>query len=361
MTGLHAPRPQVPEVAWFGALCDDDYELLGVPDPALASSWDHCRAIATAADRNGFDAILMPSGYDLGIDPVAFTAAVAPSLDRISPLVAVRVGELWVPQLARQLATLDQVLGGRLLVNIISSELPGETLGSEPRYRRTLEVMTVLRSLLRGEDVVFHGEFVDLEVAAPRICRERTAAPPLYFGGLSPAAREVAAQASDVYLMWPDTVAGVGAVVEDLRGRAAAHGRALRYGLRVHVIVRETEGEARAAARHLVSALDDAAGAAIRNRSLDVASAGVSRQAELRGDAEDDGYVEPHLWTGIGRARSGAGAAIVGDPDQVVATLDAYREVGIDAFILSGYPHERECDRFAHLVLDRYSHASLPR
>ena len=358
MTDAGAPRP---EVAWFGALCDDDYEQLGVVDPALASSWDHCRAIAQAADRNGFDAILMPSGYALGIDPVAFTAAVAPSLARTAPLVAVRVGELWVPQLARQLATLDQVLGGRLLVNIISSELPGEELASEPRYRRTLEVMTVLRELLGGRDVAFHGEHVDLELAAPRICRERSAAPPLYFGGLSEAAREVAAQAADVYLMWPDTVAGVAAVVDDLRARALRHGRTLRFGLRVHVVVRESEAEARAAARHLVAALDEATGAEIRNRSLDAASVGVARQAELRVGADDEGYVEPHLWTGIGRARSGAGAAIVGDPDQVIATLDAYREVGIDAFILSGYPHERECERFARLVLDRYPHAPLAR
>lgn len=349
----------VPEVAWFGALCDDDYEQLGVSDPSLASSWDHCRAIALAADRNGYDAILMPSGYELGIDPVAFTAAVAPMLERISPLVAVRLGELWVPQLARQLATLDQVLGGRLLVNIISSDLPGQTLASAPRYQRTLEIMTVLRQLLAGGDVSFHGEFVDLELAAPRLTRAAATAPPFYFGGLSPAAREVAAEAADVYLMWPDTVAATAEVVNDLRSRAAAHGRALRYGFRVHVIVRETESEARDAARHLLAALDDAEGAAIRGRSLDTASAGVARQGQLRDEADADGFVEDHLWTGIGRARSGAGAAIVGNPDQVRATLDAYRAVGIDAFILSGYPHERECERFARLVLDDYPHGPL--
>lgn len=349
----------LPEIAWFSALCDDDYDLLGVADPALASSWDHCRDIATAADRNGFDAILMPSGYELGIDPVAFTAAVAPLLERIAPLVAVRLGEVWVPQLARQLATLDQLLGGRLLVNIISSDLPGQQLASEPRYRRTLETMTVLRQLLAGQAVSFHGEFVDLDLAPPRICAERVAAPPFYFGGLSPAARDVAAQAADVYLMWPDTVAATAAVVDDLRARAAGYGRTLRFGFRSHVIVRETETEARAAADRLVSQLDAETGEAIRNRSLDTASAGVARQGELREGADDDGFAEEHLWTGIGRARSGAGAAIVGDPDQVRAKLDAYRAVGIDAFILSGYPHLAECERFARLVLDDLPHARL--
>lgn len=353
------PASTGPEIAWFGALCDDDYEQLGVVDPALASSWDHCRDIVLAADRNSFDAVLLPSGYQLGIDTVAFASAIAPMLERIAPLVAVRMGELWVPQLARQLATLDQVLGGRLLINIISSDLPGERLESEPRYRRTLEWMTVLRTLLAGEPVSFHGEFLDLEVEPPRIATVARRVPPFYFGGLSPAARAVAAQGADVYLTWPDTVAATAQVVEDLTARAAAHGRALRFGFRAHVIVRDTEDEARAAARHLVAALDDEAGAAIRGRSLDTTSAGVARQVELREGADDEGYAERHLWTGVGRARSGAGAAIVGDPDQVRATLDAYRAVGIDAFILSGYPHERECDRFARLVLDDYPHRPL--
>ena len=349
----------LPEVAWFGALCDDDYEFLGVPDPTLAASFEHCRDIALAAEAGGFDSILLPSGYSLGIDPVAFAAGIAPMLERLQPLVAVRLGELWVPQLARQLASLDQMLGGRLLVNIISSDLPGQQLASEPRYRRTLEILTVLRALLSGQDVSFHGEFVDLELAPPRIATGPGSCPPFYFGGLSPAAREVAAQGADVYLMWPDTLPAVAAIVSDLQARAAAHGRTLLFGYRVHVIVRESETEAREAARRLVSRLDDDTGTAIRGRSLDTASAGVARQGELRGGADDDGYVEDNLWTGIGRGRSGAGAAIVGDPDQVRAKLDAYRALGIDAFILSGYPHLNECHRVARLVLDDYPHAPL--
>ena len=349
----------LPEIAWFGALCDDDYAFLGVPDPKLASSFDHCRDIALAAETGGFDSILLPSGYSLGIDPVAFAAGVAPLLERLQPLVAVRLGELWVPQLARQLASLDQMLNGRLLVNIISSDLPGQQLASEPRYRRTLETLTVLRSLLGGQEVSFHGEFVHLDLAPPRIATVSGSCPPLYFGGLSPAAREVAAQGADVYLMWPDTLPAVAAIVSDLRGRAEAHGRTLRFGYRVHVIVRETESEAREAARRLVSRLDDGSGAAIRDRSLDAASAGVARQGVLREGADGDGFVEENLWTGIGRGRSGAGAAIVGDPDQIRAKLDAYRAVGIDAFILSGYPHLEECSRVARLVLDEYPHAPL--
>lgn len=351
--------PNPPEISWFSALCDDDYEFLGVPDPALQSSWEHCRDIVVNADRHGFDNVLLPSGYALGIDSVAFAGGIAPMTDRIHLLLAVRIGEMWLPQLARQLATIDQMCGGRLTINIISSDLPGQALDSGPRYQRTIESMQVLRQLLDGEPVDFHGDFVDLHLDPPRIRTVDGTCPPFYFGGFSPAAKECAAAEADVFLTWPDTVASVGETVADMKERAARHGRELRYGLRSHVIVRETEAEARAAADRLVSKLEVDAGEAIRNRSLDTRSAGVSRQNELRDSADDDGYAEPNLWTGVGRARSGAGAAIVGDPDQVVAKLEAYREVGIDAFILSGYTHIAECDLVADHVLPRIAHAPL--
>jgi alkanesulfonate monooxygenase len=348
------------EVSWFAALCDDDYEFLGVPDSALQSSWEHCRGIALAAEEAGYDNLLLPSGYAMGIDSVAFAAGIAPLLRRMRLLVAVRMGEMWAPQLARQLATIDQMLGGRLTINIISSDLPGQTLDSAPRYRRTLEIMHVLRDLLDGKRVEHHGEFVDVALDPPRLRPVAGGCPPFYFGGLSEAAREVAAQAADVYLMWPDTMPGVAAVVADMRARAARHGRELRFGYRAHVIVRATEDEARAAARRLISRLDDATGEQIRRRSLDTTSAGTLRQNELRDMAGNDGYVEANLWTGIGRARSGAGAAIVGDPDQVLAKLQGYADLGMDAFILSGYPHAAEGDLFARHVLPRLDHAPLP-
>lgn len=351
-------RPPV-EVSWFSALCDDDYQWLGVPDPAMLSNWDHCRTIATTAEQRGFDNLLLPSGYALGIDSTAFAAGMAAVLERMHLLLAVRCGELVVPQLARQLATLDQMLGGRLTVNIISSEMPGEALDSAARYRRTLEVMQVLRTLLDGNHVDHHGEFIDLNLDPPRIATVAGRCPPLYFGGLSDAARDTAAAGADVYLMWPDVLPAVAGIIGDLRQRAAAVGRTLRFGYRVHVVVRSTESEARAAAAELVSKLDPVDGDAIRQRSLDSTSAGVGRQGELRDLADNDGYVEDNLWTGIGRARSGCGAAIVGDPDQVVAKLAAYRDLGIDAFILSGYPHRDECELVGEHVLPRLAHAPL--
>ena len=341
------------EYAWFGALCDDDYEFLGVPDPELRSSWAHCRDIVLRAEQNGFDNVLLPSGYSLGIDATTFASAIAVETTRIKLLLAVRLGELVVPQLARQIATLQQIAGGRLVINAISSDVPGEMMSSEDRYQRTTEAITVLRSLLRGERADFDGKFVTAHLDPPRIAVEQPHDPVVYFGGLSEAARDCAAQSSDVYLMWPDTTAQMTDVMREMNQRAGGYGRTLRYGWRSHVIVRETESEARAAAEALLSRLDAQTGSAIRSKSLDSASAGVARQSELRESADADGYLERHLWTGVGRARSGAGIAIVGDPDQVAGKLREIRDAGVDTFILSGYPHLAECDLVAQYVLPR--------
>ena len=354
------------EISWFSALCDDDYEFLGQPDPALQSSWEHCRNIVLTAEKCGYDNILLPSGYQLGVDTSMFAAAIATLVQRMKLLMAVRIGEDWPPVLARRIATLDRILGpnaagtgGRLNVNIISSDIPGEVMEGGPRYARTIEAMKIVRQLLNGEHVSHKGEHYNVEVDPPRMTTLSGKCPPFYFGGLSPVARDVAAEAADVYLMWPDTMDNVKAVVADMKERAAAKGRTLKFGYRAHVIVRETEDEARAYADRLLSKLDAQTGDAIRNKSLDAQNFGVQRQAELRSAADGDGFVEENLWTGIGRARSGCGAAIVGDPDQVLAKLRAYQAVGMEAFILSGYPHAAEADLFARHVLPHIEHGQL--
>ena len=282
----------------------------------MKASWPHCRNIALAAEANGFDNILLPSGYTLGMDSIAFAGGIAPLLEKMRLLVAVRCGEMWVPQLARQLATLDTMLDGRLTVNIISSDMPGQTLESTPRYQRTLETMQTLRALLNGERVSIDGDFVKLDIEPPRMATRSGNCPPFYFGGLSPQARDTAAQAADVFLMWPDTETAVQAILDDMRQRAAGYDRQLKFGYRAHVIVRESEAEARAAADRLISKLDDATGADIRNKSLDSRSIGVRRQAELRdaASAGDDGDFVDRIYGPGWRARSGCGAAIVGDP-----------------------------------------------
>lgn len=354
------------EIAWFSALCDDDYEFLGVSDPYLRSSWEHCRNIVLRAEEGGFDNILLPSGYQLGLDTTVFAAAVATQVQRMKLLWATRIGEDWPPQLARRIATLDRILGpdatgtrGRLNVNVISSDMPGQQLAGGPRYARATEVMKIVRTLLNGEALDHHGEFYQLKLEPPRITTLSGKCPPFYFGGLSHEARECAAEGCDVYLMWPDTMDKVRETIADMRERAARFGRTLKFGYRVHVIVRETEEEARRYADRLLSKLDEVTGTAIREKSLDAKNYGVQRQAELRSAADGDGFVEENLWTGIGRARSGCGAAIVGTPDQVLAKLRAYQAEGIEAFILSGYPHVQEADLFARHVLPHIAHAPL--
>ncbi|HWT60246.1 MAG TPA: LLM class flavin-dependent oxidoreductase, partial [Rhizobium sp.] len=178
------------EVSWFSALCDDDYEFLGWPDPRLLSSFEHCRDIVLQAESGGFDNILLPSGYALGIDTTAFASAMATLTRRIKLLMAVRIGENWPAQLARQIATIDRIAHGRLSVNIISSEMPGETLASGPRYARTIEAMSILRTLLDGKPLDHDGTFWKLKVDPPRIAPLSGRCPQFYFGGLSEDARE---------------------------------------------------------------------------------------------------------------------------------------------------------------------------
>ena len=283
-------RPLV-EVAWFAALCDDDYEFLGVPDEDLQSSWSHCSEIVRRAEINGFDNVLLPSGYSLGIDATTFAAGIATQTKQIRLLLALRLGELVVPQLARQVATLQQISKSRLVINAISSEMPGEHLTSEARYRRTTEYLYALGELLEGRAISLDGEFLQLNVEPPRIVKQNLGCPPIYFGGLSEAARDCSAASADVYLMWPDTTAKVSSVIVDLKLRAQQFGRSVKFGWRSHVIVRETEREAREAARRLLSRLDPVIGDAIRARSLDATSTGVNRQTELRSGSDDEGYI----------------------------------------------------------------------
>lgn len=350
------------EVSWFAALCSDDYAQLGVPDGSLRSSFAHCAEIARTAEGLGFRNILCPSSYQVGQDTLSFVAACAPLTNRMNFLAAIRCGEMQPIMLARTVATLDHMLKGRLTLNVISSDFPGEKADSAFRYRRSHEVVEILRQAWTRETIDFEGEIyrfkgVPTDPAKPY---QQNGGPLLYFGGYSPDALELCGAQCDVYLMWPEPREMLAQRMRAVHERAAAHGRVLDYGLRVHVIVRDTEAEARDYAEHLVAALDDEYGRLIRERAHDSISLGVAHQARARELADEFGYVEPHLWTGIGRARSGCGAAIVGSTDQVLSELEAYRGMGIRAFILSGYPHLDEARHFGTKVLPQLKTCSLP-
>lgn len=350
------------EISWFAALCSDDYALLGVPDPGLRSSWDHCRGIAQEAEAQGFRNILCPSSYQVGQDTLSFVAGCAPVTSDINFLAAIRCGEMQPVMLARTVATLDHMLKGRLTLNVISSDFPGEVADSAYRYRRSHEVVEILRQAWTRDHIEYDGDIYKIAkiTSDPARPYQQNGGPLLYFGGYSPDALELCGAQCDVYLMWPEPKADIAERMRAVHARAAEHGRLLDYGLRVHVIVRDTEAEAREYAEYLVSQLDDEYGRAIRERAHDSISLGVAHQARARELADPFGYVEPHLWTGIGRARSGCGAALVGSADQVLSEIEAYRKMGIRAFIFSGYPHLDECRAFGEKVLPQLKTCSLP-
>ena len=349
------------EVSWFAPLCDGDDDFLGNRNPEFKSSWENTSKIIKKADEFGFRNVLCPSSYQVGQDTLSYVAGMAPLTEQINFLAAVRCGELHPPMLARTIATLDHMLKGRLTVNIISSDLPGTKLSSPERYARSREVIEILKQSWTQDRIEFNGKYYQLDLQTdPVKPYQQNGGPLLYFGGYSPDGVDLCAEHCDVYLMWPETEKKLQELMNNMTNKALEYDRTVQFGLRVHVIVRETEQEARDYAKNLLSKLDLDLGKDIRNRAQDAASLGVARQAMLREEADNQHYVEPHLWTGIGLARSGCGAAIVGDPDQVLAKLERYMEMGIRSFILSGYPHQQECELFAKHVLPRLKTVSFP-
>ncbi|WP_292289969.1 LLM class flavin-dependent oxidoreductase [Marivita sp.] len=357
---ITSPDLDAVEVSWFAALCSDDYEFLGVPDGKLRSSFAHCSSIVKEAEAQGFRNILCPSSYQVGQDTLSFVAGCAPITDKINMLAAVRCGEMQPIMLARTISTLDHMLEGRLTVNIISSDFPGEKEDSALRYQRSREVVEILKQAWTQDEITYKGDVYDFEGLTTDPAKPyQTGGPLLYFGGYSPAALELCGQHCDVYLMWPEPKDQLAQRMKDVNAVAERYDRTLDYGLRVHVIVRDTEAEAREYAQHIVSQLDDDQGKTIRDRALDATSLGVSHQSKNRELADMEGFVEPHLWTGVGRARSGCGAALVGSTDQVLSELEQYQKMGIRAFILSGYPHIDECRHFGSRVLPQLKTVQL--
>lgn len=349
------------EISWFAPLCDGDDDFLGNRNPDYKSSWENTSKIVKTADALGYRNVLCPSSYQVGQDTLAFVAGMAPLTEQINLLAAIRCGEVHPPMLARSIATLDHMLKGRLTINIISSDLPGTTLASTERYARSREVIEILKQAWTQDEIDFQGKYYHYKLpTAPIKPYQQNGGPLLYFGGYSPAGVDLCAEHCDVYLMWPETEEKLKGLMENMTKKAAAYNRTVQFGLRVHVIVRETEAESRDYADALLSKLNLDLGNDIRNRAQDAASLGVARQSQLREQADESYYVEPNLWTGIGLARSGCGAALVGDPDQIVAKLQRYMDMGIRSFILSGYPHQQECELFAKLVLPRLKTVSLP-
>jgi alkanesulfonate monooxygenase len=305
---------------------------------------DYVGQIARSAEQLGFDAALTPTSSWCE-DAWVMTAALTQVTRRFKFLVAFRPG-LMSPTLAAQMAaTYQRISGGRLLLNVVTGgddveqRRFGDHLSKPDRYRRAGEFLHVVRALWSGEPVDFAGEFIDVRgaqlIPAP-------VWPDIYLGGSSEAAMDVAARYADVYLTWGEPPDAVAAKLDQVRARAKAAGRELRFGIRLHVITRDTAAEAWAKAQRLLDGLDPAAIEEAQRIQRASQSEGQRRMTELHGGRTDSLEVSPNLWAGVGLVRGGAGTALVGSHDEVADRIAEYHELGIDEFILSGYPHLEE-------------------
>ncbi|WP_179404222.1 FMNH2-dependent alkanesulfonate monooxygenase [Burkholderia guangdongensis] len=349
------------KVFWF-IPTHGDSRYLGTAEGARAADYDYFRQIAVAADTLGYEGVLLPTGRSCE-DAWVVASSLIPATRRLKFLVAVRPGIASPGLSARMAATFDRLSGGRLLINVVTggdaAELEGDGLFADhdTRYEITDDFLHIWRGLLAASHDGAAFDYIGKHLKSkggralyPPVQRPH---PPLWFGGSSPAAHAIAADHVDTYLTWGEPPEAVAKKIADIRARAAARGRQIRFGIRLHVIVRETEDEAWADAQRLISRADDATIARAQQAFAGMDSEGQRRMAALHGGrrggrAELEVY--PHLWAGVGLVRGGAGTALVGNPEQVAALMREYEALGIDTFILSGYPHLEESYRFAELV-----------
>lgn len=340
---------------WFIPVSGDG-SYLGTGAGHRPANFRYLKEIAQAADRLGYEGVLIPTGKNCD-DPWVISAALASHTERLRFLAALRPGVASPTYFARQTAAIDRLSNGRFLVNIVSggngAELAGDGvfLSHDERYAHAAEFLHIYSRLIAGETVDFAGKYLRVEGARlhfPTVQRPR---PPIWFGGSSSAALDVAAQHVDVYLTWGEPLADVKAKLDEVRRRAALYGREVKFGLRIHLIVRETEEEAWAAADKLISNLsDDAIAAAQRVFAEQSDSIGQRRMTALHGGRRDRLVIAPNLWAGVGLVRGGAGTALVGDPDTVAERLREYQALGIETVIASGYPHLEEAYKVAELL-----------
>ncbi|GBF76713.1 alkanesulfonate monooxygenase [Paenibacillus sp. 598K] len=342
------------KVFWF-IPTHGDGRYLGTSQGARAVDAEYMQQIAAAADRLGYEGVLIPTGTSCE-DPWIVASSLVPVTKRLNFLVAVRPGLMSPTLAARMAATLDRLSGGRLLINVVAGGDPVELAGDglflshTDRYRLTSEFLSVWRRELSGERVDFEGEHLRIQgghVLYPSIQQPY---PPLWFGGSSPAAQQVAAEHVDVYLTWGEPPAAVAEKIAALREQAGAQGRQLRFGIRLHVIVRETEEEAWQAAAKLIEHVDEETIAEAQRIFARFDSVGQQRMARLHGGSRDQLEISPNLWAGIGLVRGGAGTALVGSPEIVAERMREYEALGIETFIFSGYPHLEEAYRVAELL-----------
>ncbi|RPE37906.1 alkanesulfonate monooxygenase [Streptomyces sp. Ag109_O5-1] len=357
---------------WFLPTNGDSRHVVGGGHgtPATVSGRDrpptvaYLSQIAKAAEDLGFVGALTPTGAWCE-DAWLTTAMVSQHTERLKFLVAFRPGFV-SPTLAAQMAsTFQRQSGGRLLLNVVTGgesheqRAYGDFLDKDARYRRTGEFLEVVRGLWEGRTVDLEGEHLRVEDA--RLARLPDPVPEVYFGGSSPIAGEVAARYVDVYLTWGEPPAQVAEKIAWIRRLAAKEGRTLRFGIRLHVITRDTSEQAWAEANRLLDGFDPQTVESVQAGLGRSESEGQQRMLALHGGRRDALEIHPNLWAGIGLVRGGAGTALVGSHDEVAARIREYAALGIEEFVLSGYPHLEEAYWFGEGVLPRLAAAGVWR
>ena len=356
MKDLSVMTQQPLDMFWFLPTSGDG-SYLGTEKGHRPAEVGYLSDIARAADRLGFGGVLLPTGINC-LDGWTLASALAPQTARLKFLVALRPGFITPALAARQSVALDRVSNGRLLLNIVTGGQPKELAGDglllehDERYVLTHEFLHIWRHLLAEGQVDFTGKYLAAKEAKLGYFDSfQKPYPPLWFGGSSPAGIEVAADHVDTYLTWGEPPAAVKQKLDVARARAAVRGRTMTYGLRVHLIVRETDEEAWDAANRLISHLSDETIAAAQKRLReDTDSVGQLRQLDLHQGRRDKLEISPNLWAGVGLVRHGVGTALVGSPETVAARLREYQALGVQTIIASGYPHLEEAYRVAELL-----------
>lgn len=342
------------EILWF-IPSHGDGRYLGTTKGSRVADYPYFRQIAQATDRLGYTGVLIPTGKTCE-DPWMLAASLAPETERLKFLVAVRPGLMTPSTAARMASTLDRISNGRLLINVVAGGNPVELAGDgvflqhDERYEETDEFLTIWRSLMEGKEVDFNGKYLKVEKGRLLYPPVQKPYPPIYFGGSSTAGLDVAAKHTDVYLTWGEPPAQVEQKIKEVRRLADLEGRTVRFGIRLHVIVRETEHEAWDAAERLIQYLDDETIAFAQRAFAQMDSVGQNRMVQLRNNGREALEISPNLWAGIGLVRGGAGTALVGDPYQVAERMKEYASLGIETFVLSGYPHLEEAYQVADLL-----------
>lgn len=345
------------QVSWFIPTTGDG-RYLGSANQSRVTDYAYLRQIAQAVDELGYHAVLLPTGNSCE-DAWVVASALMPATRRLKFLVAVRPGVMTPTVAARMTATFDRLSGGRLLINVVTGGDPQEAaaegvfLSHDERYEVTDEFLHVWRTVLAGEACTYQGKHLHVEGAKVYYPATQKPHPPLYLGGSSPAALKIAADHVNVYLTWGEPPAQVAEKIARVRELAQRNGRTVRFGIRLHVIVRETAEEAWKAANDLIRYVDKDTIERAQAGLARFDSEGQRRMASLVQGSRDQLEISPNLWAGIGLVRSGAGTALVGDAGTVAQRMLEYADLGIESFILSGYPHLEEAYRVAELLFPR--------